>query len=79
MRTLKTYSSEDAHAGYGEGSGDTERYEYECMCGQGKVVEVHDNIPGHREHDVFISCDKCKEEYDLDISGGVRKWELVKK
>lgn len=43
------------------------------------VVEEHDNIPGFRDHDVYISCEKCKRKYILDISKGVRNWELVEK
>ena len=50
-----------------------------CPCGSGKVVEEHDNIPGFRDHDVYISCEKCKRKYILDISKGVRNWELVEK
>ena len=42
----RIYSSQENHPGYGAGSGDTERYEYLCPCGKGKVVEEHDNIPG---------------------------------
>ncbi|MCI6006713.1 MAG: hypothetical protein MRZ25_00415 [Ruminococcus sp.] len=79
MRTKLVYSSIEDSLGYGVGSGDTERYEYECPCGSGKVVEEHDNIPGFRDHDVYISCEKCKRKYILDISKGIRNWELVEK
>ena len=34
MRTKMIYSSKENHSGYGAGSGDTERYEYECPCGK---------------------------------------------
>ncbi|MBF4695077.1 hypothetical protein [Fusibacter ferrireducens] len=61
------------------GSGDTERYEYECPCGEGKIIEEHDNIPGFRDHSVFFRCDKCNEKYKFDLSKGVRGWELVEK
>jgi hypothetical protein len=77
MRTKMIYSRQESHPGYGAGDGDTERYEYECPCGKGKIVEEHDNIPGFREHDVYICCDKCNQAYDLDTSKGVRCWELV--
>ena len=77
MRTKLVYSSIEDSLGYGVGSGDTERYE--CPCGSGKVVEEHDNIPGFRDHDVYISCEKYKRKYILDISKGVRNWELVEK
>jgi hypothetical protein len=61
------------------GSGDTERYEYECPCGNGIIVEEHDNIPGFRDHDVYIFCEKYAGKYYLDISNGVRDWELFEK
>ena len=54
MRTELIYSSEENHPGYGAGDGDTERYEYKCPCGKGKIVEEHDNIPGFRDHDVWL-------------------------
>lgn len=75
MRTKLIYSSEENHPGYG----DTERYEYECPCGKGKIIEEHDNIPGFRDHDVWISCGECSPKYTLDTSKGVRGWELVEK
>ena len=56
MRTKKIYSNRENHPGYGAGEGDTERYEYLCPCGKGRVIEEHDNIPGFREHDVEYSC-----------------------
>ncbi len=77
MRTKKIYSSCEFHEGYGAGSGDTERYEYECPCGKGKIIEEHDNIPGFREHDVYMHCDECSKKYILDTSKGVRNWKLV--
>ncbi|SHH50242.1 hypothetical protein [Clostridium intestinale] len=79
MRTKLIYSSEENHLGYGAGSGDTERYEYECLCGEGKIVEEHDNIPGFRDHTVYIACDKCREKYKIDESKSVRGWEIVEK
>lgn len=77
MRTRLVYSSAENHPGCGAGSGDTERYEYECPCGKGLIVEEHDNIPGFRDHDVWIQCKDCAQKYHLDISKGVRGWELV--
>ncbi|NRD81036.1 hypothetical protein HPT25_27340 [Bacillus sp. BRMEA1] len=79
MRGKLIYSSDNDHRGYGAGSGDTERYEYECACGNGKVIEEHDNIPGFRDHSVYLSCNNCSEKYMLDTSKGVRGWELIKK
>ena len=79
MRTKLIYESQEEHSGYGAGSGDTERYEYECPCGKGKIIEEHDNIPGFREHDVYIACDECRKKYILNPSKGVRGWELIEK
>ncbi|MCX0408570.1 hypothetical protein [Clostridium perfringens] len=76
MRTKLINSTESNHSGYGAGSGDTEMYEYECICGQGKIVEEHDNIPGFRDHFVYICCENCREKYILDTSKGIRNWEL---
>ena len=67
------------HEGYGAGSGDTEHYEYECPCGKGIIIEDHDNIPGFRDHDVYILCPECSQKYVIDISKGIRNWELKKK
>ena len=61
MRTKLIYESQEEHSGYGAGSGDIEHYEYECPCGKGKIIEEHDNIPGFREHDVYIACDECRK------------------
>lgn len=77
MRTQRVYSNQEYHPGYGAGDGDTERYEYLCPCGNGRVIEEHDNIPGFREHDAWLQCPKCSKKYRLDISGGVRGWQLV--
>lgn len=77
MRTKKIYSNQENHPGYGDGGGDTEIYEYLCPCGRGRVIEEHDNIPGFRDHDVWLQCPKCLKKYRLDTSGGVRGWELI--
>ena len=79
MRTELIYSNIYEHGGYGAGSGDIERYEYKCPCGEGKIIEEHDNTPSFREHDVYIRCEKCNKEYNLDTSRGTRSWKLVKK
>ena len=41
MWTKLIYSSIKDSLEYAAGSGDTERYEYECQCGKGKIVEEH--------------------------------------
>lgn len=79
MRTKLITKNVSEHVGYGSGSGDTEHIEYECPCGKGKIIEEHDNIPGFRDHDVWIDCDICSTNYILDTSKGIRNWELVEK
>lgn len=79
MRTKLISSSNEPNEGYGAGSGSIERYEYECPCGKGTIVEDHDNIPGFRDHTIFICCDECKEKYEIDTSKGVHGWELAQK
>ncbi|MDQ4504418.1 hypothetical protein [Sinomonas sp. ASV322] len=77
IRTELRRSSEEGHAGFGAGSGDTERYEYACPCGKGSVVEEHDNIPGFRQHDVNLYCASCRDEgWDFVPGRGVRGWRL---
>lgn len=76
MRTKLISSYAEDVPGYGAGSGDTERYEYECPCGNGKIVEEHDNIPGFREHDVYINCPQCIKKYRLNTVNGIRNWDL---
>jgi hypothetical protein len=53
-----------------------ERYEYHCPCGDGRIIEEHDNVPGFRDHDVWIDCDKCRAEWRFVSSKAVRKWGL---
>ncbi len=79
MRTKRIYSECEANKGYCAGRENTERYEYECPCGKGRIIEEHDNIPGFREHDVYIACDECSKKYTLDTSNGLRNWELYPK
>lgn len=64
------------HEGWGAGAGTAERYEFLCPCGDGRIVEEHDNIPGSREHDVRIGCDKCRAEWRFVDGRGVRDWAL---
>ncbi len=64
------------HEGWGAGAGTVERYEYLCPCGDGAIIEEHDNIPGHREHDKYISCDKCGAEWRFVDGRSIRDWAL---
>lgn len=74
MRTKKlngdlfVYNSDDG--------GNTERYEYECPCGKGRVIEEHDNIVGFRDHNVWIACEDCSKKYYIDLSKGYRNWSI---
>lgn len=58
---------------------DAETIYYECPCGKGAIIEEHDYTPGFKDHDVYIRCKECNMKYELDLSRGVRNWELVKK
>ena len=51
-----------------------ERYEFACPCGKGKIVEEHDKVD-----DVYIQCVVCFEKFILDISKGIRQWNLLEK
>jgi hypothetical protein len=64
------------HEGWGAGAGTVERYEYLCPCGDGMIIEEHDNVPGFREHDVRIDCDKCRAEWRFVDGRSVRAWGL---
>jgi len=79
IRTELKHSSKDDHPGFGAGSGNTERYEYACPCGKGSVIEEHDNIPGSRDHDVYITCATCKDEWDFVPDLTTRTWRLEPK
>jgi hypothetical protein len=67
---------ESYHKGYGAGEGTTEYYEYKCPYGKGVIIEEHDNIPGFREHDVFINCSYCSKLFSVNILNSVRDWKL---
>lgn len=79
MRTKRIIAKCEQHSGYGAGAGDTEYYEYECPCGKGTIIEEHDNIPGFREHSVYLHCTTCSKEYIIDTSAGTRNWKIVRK
>ncbi len=64
-------------ANYGAGDGTEEKYIYECPCGKGEIIEEQCNVPGFREHDIYIACDECKENWI--IKGNNHNWELIRK
>ena len=76
IRIAQVGKVENDHGGWGAGAGTTERYEYHCPCGNGVIVEEHDNVPGFREHDVWIACDRCRAEWRFVEGRGVRDWAL---
>lgn len=77
VRTERIAGDENYHGGWGAGAGTVERSEYRCPCGDGTVVEEHDNVPGFREHDVRIDCGKCRAEWRFIEGRSVRDWGLV--
>lgn len=76
IRTERITRDAHDHGGWGAGAGTVERYEFVCPCGDGKIVEEHDNIPGFREHDRWISCDRCRSEWRFAEGRSVREWAL---
>lgn len=64
------------HEGWGAGGGTTERYEFPCPCGAGRIVEEHDNIPGFREHDRWMECARCGTRWDFVGGRSTRDWLL---
>ncbi|WP_211308960.1 hypothetical protein [Citricoccus muralis] len=76
VRTEQTGGDAHGHEGWGAGAGTVARYEYLCPCGDGRIIEEHDNVPGFREHDVQIDCDRCRAEWRFVDGRGVRDWGL---
>ncbi|WBU36703.1 hypothetical protein [Homoserinibacter sp. YIM 151385] len=76
IRTEEVSADGADHGGWGAGAGTTERYEFLCPCGYGRIVEEHENIPGFREHDVRILCNKCRSEWRFAGGRSTRDWGL---
>jgi len=76
IRTEQIYGDRHGHSGWGAGSGDTELYEYRCPCGDSRILEEHDNIPGFQEHEVRIMCEKCRAEWQVVATLPVRGWRI---
>lgn len=76
IRTKRIGEDAHDHQGWGAGSGTVERLEYMCPCGDARIIEEHNNIPGFREHDVWIECDKCRVEWRFVEGRSVRDWAL---
>lgn len=54
-----------SHPGYGAGSGEVIREEFECPCGKGRVIYEKDDIPGFKDKSTFCDCGDCSVKYDL--------------
>src|SRR5690606_4708883 len=76
IRTEQIHGDKSGHQGWGAGAGTTERYEFLCPCGDGRIVEEHDNIPGFRDHNVWIGCDKCRAEWRFAAGRSTSDWGL---
>lgn len=76
VRTERIDASSHDHEGWGAGAGTVERLEYRCPCGDGTIVEEHDNIPGFQEHDVKIDCGRCFAQWRFVDDRSKRGWGL---
>jgi hypothetical protein len=76
IRTELVDRNRSDHDGWGAGAGDVERYEFRCPCGDGVILEEHDNVPGFREHDVRVLCRTCKAEWEFVPGLSVRGWRV---
>lgn len=70
---LKLIDSNNTYSpGYGAGEGSLLREEYECPCGEGKVVYTKDDIPGFKDRYQYIECQSCRALYET-VSRGILK------
>lgn len=76
IRTELSDNSRWDHEGWGAGSGDTERYKFDCPCGRGSIIEEHENTPGFREHHRWIDCEICRAEWQFVEGLSTREWRL---
>jgi len=76
VRTEPVGGGTHDHEGWGAGAGSVERFEYVCTCGDGTIIEEHDNVPGFREHAVSIDCHKCRAEWRFVDGRSMRAWGL---
>lgn len=70
-------STTTPHVGYGAGSGEVIKVEYQCPCGNAKVIYEKDAIPGFRDSDIWCTCNDCNDKYDFGrgIANDKRKTE----
>ncbi|MEE2570757.1 BsuBI/PstI family type II restriction endonuclease [Pseudarthrobacter sp. J64] len=76
---LRKSATDGRRTGWGPGTTDTEYYEYACPCGNGAVIEEHENTEGDQSHIVRIDCDLCKAEWDFVPGLSKRQWRLEPK
>jgi hypothetical protein len=58
-------SKSTPHSGYGAGSGEVIKEEYQCPCGNSKVIYEKDDIPGFRDKSIWCTCKECNEKYEF--------------
>lgn len=76
IRTEKIDGAQHHVAGFSARSADAEHYEYICPCGDGRIVEEHENVPGFQEHDLWITCDQCRPGWRFVSGMPVRQWRI---
>lgn len=76
VRTVQTDATTSDSEGFGAGSGTVDRYEYRCMCSAGRIVEQHDNIPGFRDHDLWLECAECRNRWRFVDGRSMQNWAL---
>ncbi|MFD1338734.1 hypothetical protein ACFQ3V_06295 [Microbacterium lemovicicum] len=76
IRTELIDEERSSHGGWGAGDGTIERFEYRCPCGNGTILEEHDNIPGFREHSPTIMCSKCDKEWQQVPGAPAYGWRI---
>lgn len=65
--------------GLGPGTTDTERYEFACPCGNGAVIETHENTEGFKDHHRHLACESCGEDWAFVPGLSIRDWRLERK
>ena len=61
------------HPGFGAGSGEVIREDYECPCGKGIVSYEKDDIPGFKDKAIMCSCAECNGKYTFDRGTATEK------
>lgn len=56
---------------------DMETYTFVCPCGDGTIIEDHENEVGFQEHSRRLDCDRCDDEWVFSPGRSVRQWGLL--